>query len=68
MLINEFFNIKNQIIQYNKLSSLSDLSFELTACHASFRYDIRHLCTKLTLVPDLARDEPNEEEGTRGTC
>jgi len=43
---------------------MAELLFKLTLCHATFRSDSRHLCTKLALVPGLASDEPNEEEAT----
>ena len=65
VLFDEFLNIKNHLIENDKLATKMDGIVELASCHGLIRHDKFLTFAQNQLVSNLSIQKPNKEESRR---
>ncbi len=61
VLVNKLFNVKNHLIQNDKLAACTNLSAKFATAHSSFRYDKFNSFAELELVSDFTIGKPDDK-------
>lgn len=68
VLVDEFLNIEDKIVQDNELTTVLNGSLELVGGHLVLQVGHHHVLAELALVPDLSSSEADDEESDTGAA